>query len=163
MIQGTAETFCLHRKFFRKSKGERWTQVIVQFLLPQHSMRALDFLSRRYLQRFHPLAVASVLLKERDFHKYAGAYYRDLLFPVPFHVADHEAARQALKYRDEILLPEVKIFLKGQGIDLAAELAPCADIEEEAKSYCPRCRAAYIIDNGICDDCGEKPAIPVPH
>ena len=163
MIQGTAETFCLHRKFFRKSRGERWTQMIVQFLLPQHNMRALDFLSRRYLQRFHPLAVASVLLKERDFQEYAGGYYRDLLHPVPFHDADHEAARQAMKYRDEILLPEMEVFLRAQGIDLAAEVAPCADIEEEAKSYCPRCRSAFIIDHAICNECGEKPTIPVPN
>ena len=161
MINGTAETFCLHRKFFPKARGERWQHMFIQSMLPQHGMRALDFVSRRFLDRFHPLAVASVLLDRRKFEAYAAAYYRDLCSPLEFHDAEHEAAKQALAYRDAVLLPEIESFLKSQDLKIADLLAPRADMEEDAKCYCPRCLASYIIEDAVCDDCGEKRAIDV--
>lgn len=161
MVNVAAETFSLHRKLYPKARGERWQHLFLQLLLPQYGMRGLDFVSRRFLDRFHPLAVASVLLTREKFRAFASGYYRDLRSPVPFHEATHAAAKQALAYRDEILTPEIEQFLKSQDFTAEELLAPRSDMETEAKSYCPRCLASYIIENGVCDDCGEKRAVLV--
>jgi hypothetical protein len=158
MIQVTIEAFRLHRRRYPTARSERWIHVCIQLFVPQFAMRALDPVARHFLWRFHPLAVAAALLDRKDFEAFAGGYYRDLRNPLPFHIGSEAAATAATFFLNDHLRPNVEDFLRREGLDLETLTGPPESREDEARGYCPRCRAQFIIDGGICDPCSGMAA-----
>ncbi len=162
MVFVAGEAFALHRKFYPRLRGERWQHFFIQLFVPQHAMRAVDSLSRHFLQRFHPLAVARVLLDEERFEDFAGSVVRDLRNPLPFHAVDpHPSHDLAIAFKDRFVRPAVEEFVVSEGIPIEHLTGAPEHPEEDAVAYCPRCMGTYILKDASCRDCGDMKTVPV--
>jgi len=108
-------------------------------LSPFAAIRANDSLAANLLTGFHPVAVARRTLSEKEFLEFAGLELRKM------------------KYlsSDEALLQFLVEFLTLEQVDLGALLAPPVLESRLSQSFCPVCQTQYVIDTGVCQDCGK--------
>src|SRR5690606_5276847 len=141
-----------HRKLYGVAeRRDRWKAMAMLLLNPLMAIRAHDFLSRDLLMRYHPLAVARVLLDAKSFEGFARDFLRDLRYPLQPIVLQANATGGEIEreYRSW-LLARVKRFVSDQKIDVARLEAPDPPEDSSSQSYCPRCQTQYTMPSGAC-------------
>jgi hypothetical protein len=138
-----------HVILFGASRAGLLSNLIMMLFSPPLAIRSVDFLSKNLLYRYHPLAVASVLLDGDDFRTLSHRFIRELRFP-KFQVREAEADRIIGWYNDTVF----QVISKRFG-DLKTEDAYKPPVREDDSivAYCPRCHCQYT-RNGTCSDCG---------
>jgi len=115
-------------------------------LSPFAAIRAIDHLVGDLLEDFHPVAVAFVLLSEKDFLKFA----------------EQELRRTKFITRDVVLEKSIKRFLSAQKFDPQSLLRPPQPEDGCSRTFCPACLTQYVIEEGTCSDCGGVLLEPLP-
>jgi hypothetical protein len=160
----SATAFCFfraHRALYPDAEDERFTQTLTILLAPTTAMRAHDALSRPLMEGFHPLAIASVLLPEKDFRDFARRVLLDLRQPaLPPCPNDNQAARETELQARSALRSAAEEFLKKAGVGPGDLCGPPAPADESCRAYCPRCDAQFITVEGKCADCGGLDRVP---
>jgi hypothetical protein len=134
-----------HRSLYPGQKEGRWQQVMVLALAPFSAIRANDILLRDLFCQFHPLAVANVLLSQKEFRAEAERTFRKTLFRIDADAASSDAAmRRALES-----------FLPKAGMPREELLRPPHRESQSCQTYCPLCLAQFVLAEGQCPDCGE--------
>lgn len=147
-----------HREKYPALKDERWQHTLLVALVPQHAIRAPGLLARRWLEAFHPLAVATAVLDREAFLAQAGEAWRKVVFPLPpaFPVASGPPAEATAA--DETAREALRTFLLANDVAPASLLAPPVPADE-ARAYCPRCHAQFNDLAARCPDCGGLPVV----
>ncbi|MBI3882198.1 MAG: hypothetical protein HY301_19325, partial [Verrucomicrobia bacterium] len=152
-----------HRRLFPDAGDERFRLAIIFALAPAATIRAGDALARPLLENFHPLAVAKVLLDEKDFAAAARRGWRDVNFPLlptcPIAGADASATEEWFRRAQQSPL---ETFLGATKLPAATwQAAPAASDPAHAK-FCPRCEAQFTATAAACDACGGRALEPLP-
>lgn len=117
---------------------------------PLAALRARDVVARDALALFHPLAAARALLDAERFEAFARKALAEARFPVPTTVPPTEESWRVL------LAEEIERFLKHEGLDPLALLAPPRREGPQSLAYCERCRSQYTLREGTCHACGGR-------
>lgn len=161
LTSATAFFFCrAHRALYPQAGDERFTHTLTILLAPTTAMRAHDALSRPLLEDFHPLALAKVLLPEKDFREFAQRLLRDLRQPAwPLCPNESPGAREVEAQARRAWQSVVEQFLKENGIEPDTLCQPPAPSDDTCRSYCPRCQAQFTTIARTCADCGGLPLV----
>jgi hypothetical protein len=152
--------FRAHRALYPKAGDERFTHTLTILLAPTTAMRAHDALSRPLLENFHPLALAKVLLPEKDFREFAQRLLRDLRHPAwPLCPNENPGAREVEAQARRALQSVAEQFLKENGVGLDALCQPPIPTDDACRAYCPRCHAQFTSTEATCTDCGGLPLV----
>lgn len=148
----------LHRNWFPEQKDERFSHTLITALAPASGARALDQLSRPWLEKFHPLAAAKVFLADEEFQSFARRALLDLRHPaLPVNpTTDAGAVSAELFMRGEILRA-VEKFLRRHGLDAEKLCAAPELADDSCRAYCPRCHEQFAAKDAVCADCGGMP------
>jgi len=142
---------------------ERFTHWFMICFSPATAVRAHDALSRPLLERFHPLAVAKELLDGEKFKRFGAEVLVELRHPrLPLCPTTDAEPLAAEKQSREALLEMVEKFLKTNGLDIDELTRSPAPSDESCRTYCPRCRAQFTLEQGICADCGGIALLALP-
>jgi hypothetical protein len=128
-----------HRRLYPTERRETLPHMIGIALSPFAAIRANDSLAANLLTGFHPVAVARCALPEKDFLEFAGLEFRKMKY-----ISSDESALQFLTE-----------FLAMELVDLSALLARPVLDSKMSRSFCPVCLAQYVIETGVCQDCGK--------
>ncbi len=136
-----------HRRLHRGDLGKRIQGFITMALFPPAGIFAADRIAAETVDDIHPLAATLVLCPEAEARRIAGRYLRQWRYPLkgddPGRAAEYLEAATAL--------------LDSQGWNPEEIAGPPLPDDLESLSYCPRCHAQFMIDEGMCPDC---PGIP---
>ena len=144
-----------HRKFYPDAKEERFTHTLTTALAAATSIRAADIASRPLLERFHPLAVAKVLLDEETFRPLARRLLIDLRHPMlPTCPNQQSAAMSAEKFFRNSLMEITEAWLKENKVGVEELCCAPKPLDESCRAYCPRCEAQFTSTEHRCADCG---------
>ena len=144
-----------HRKFYPDAKDERFTHTLTTALAAATSIRACDIASRSLLERFHPLAVAKVLLNEETFRAFARKLVIDLRYPMlPTCPNPLPAAISTEKLFRNASLEIAEAWLKENRIGIAELCHAPQPLDNSCRAYCPRCEAQFTSAEHRCSDCG---------
>ncbi|HYT61766.1 MAG TPA: hypothetical protein VEL06_16430 [Haliangiales bacterium] len=150
-----------HQTLHSEADEERLKPFLTMLLAPPTAIRAPDLLARHLLERFHPLAIAKVLCSPENFESFARQVLLDLrhpLFPVcPTNDPDALAAEHWFRAAQEEAITKFLLRVDLKPDDLVAPPKPA---EPANQSYCPRCRAQFVLREGHCADCGGRPLEP---
>ncbi|GAC1664723.1 MAG: hypothetical protein NVS9B4_20280 [Candidatus Acidiferrum sp.] len=130
-----------YARLFPGTSEGRLQHTLTVALSPFAAIRANDALLTNLLSGFHPLAVARLILPESEFLEFAGAELRKANFDS----------------RDVVFFQFLAEFLVGQNVDVKLLLGPPLPESFRSLSYCPLCLTQYVIDTGVCRDCGNAP------
>lgn len=83
MLKISLEFFCLHRRLYPALRADRWQYFLISVFVPQFAMRANDALSKPWLSRSHPLAIAAAVASKERADAFIGRVLRDLAHPLP--------------------------------------------------------------------------------
>lgn len=147
-----------HLQLFPGRRFERWQQIVAMLFSPPLGIRSVDLLGRDVFAGLHPLTIARLLLVPDQFRTLAEFTLRDLHTPTlperELQSLPIEARAIESWFRSRILLPQIEMFLADSGYSRETLLAaPDAGNDSDSRSYCPRCRAEYTINNGECAEC----------
>lgn len=134
------------RRLYPQGKNDDLQHLLTIALSPFAAIRALDPLAADLLEDFHPVAVACALLPEKHFLQFAEKELRRIKFIT----------------HDAILERAITAFLSGQKFDPQSLLQPPAPADGRSRTYCPACLTQYVIEEGVCDDCGGAALLPLP-
>jgi hypothetical protein len=139
-----------HKALWPALSHERWASVAKIIFCPPGAIRAVGDLTANFPIACDPL-VLSALLPRDEREKFAGAYLRDLQFPIKHGL---EGAAQAVVewYRVE-LLKQAAAYAKTQTDLRLVALAAAPAFETGCRSYCPRCRSQFTTEAGECPGC----------
>lgn len=152
-----------HRALFPQAADERFTNFLIVLLSPATSIRALDLLSRRVVETFHPLAVARALCSGKEFETYACFIWRELCHPaLPLCPEPSLPARTTEEFWRKTLITEVERLLDSAGLEPDKLLPVPQPNDSSCIAYCPRCEAQYTALPGVCEDCGGLKLQPLP-
>ena len=150
-----------HQALYPGADEERFKPFLTMLLAPPTAIRAPDLLARHRLEHAHALAVARLLCRPRTFRTFARRLLLDLrypLFPVcPTNDPDAVAAEEWFRAAQQKAIEQ---FLQRADLDPNELTAPPRPAEQANQSYCPRCRAQFVIRDGTCADCGGRPLQP---
>jgi hypothetical protein len=161
MLAQTVTIACLFRRahgaLYPGGEEERFTPFLTMLLAPPTAIRAPDLLGRHLLERFHPLAVARVLCPPPVFKGFAREWLLDLCYPLlPVCPTNDPAALAAEQWFRAAQREAVERFVRQADLDPDALTAPPEPAEPTNRSYCPRCRAQFVMGEGRCEDCGGR-------
>lgn len=149
-----------HRHRYPAADDDRFTQTLILALAPATTIRALDYLSRAWLEQFHPLAVAQLLLPEQVFRGQARRWLLDLRHPAwPWCPNPNPQAVATEQYFRTKQLELTEAWLEEQGISVTELTRPAPCSSPECQSYCPRCETQFTTEAGTCADCGGIPLV----
>ncbi|NUN12496.1 MAG: hypothetical protein HUU55_02535 [Myxococcales bacterium] len=151
---GTGSFYIAHRKLWPTKKAERWTQVVLQLLVPIVTMRASELFARTALVGVHPLGIA--VLNDPKAHRppnqprFIHHVVRDLLATRGVDTVINDTTSdpfyQAWKTR-------VFDLVGTDGMDLSTR-QPFPEAESPTMTrYCPRCDAQFPATATLCSDC----------
>ena len=143
LVVSTLLVLWLYRRAYRRlyplDRGETLSHMIGIALSPFAAIRANDPLAANLFTGFHPVAVARSTLPEKEFLEFAGFELRKMKYLSP----------------DDAGLRSFTEFLAREKVDIGILLAPPALESKRSRSFCPVCLAQYVIDTGVCQDCGN--------
>jgi hypothetical protein len=148
---------------FPGQTDERFVPFLTMLLAPPTAIRAHDLLGRHLLESFHPLAVAQVLCRPAEFERLATRALLDLHYPLQLEAwkaAPRVAA--ALDWFRQVLQQGSEKLLHRAGLEPSKLLQPPARTERANQTFCPRCRAQFIVAQGTCEECGGRSLQPLP-
>jgi hypothetical protein len=147
---------------FPNGNGRRGEKAAMMVLNPLAAIRAHDELSRDVLAEFHPLAAAHVLCSADDYRQLARAMLVDLRHPLQPVFPDAQGpARDTGEWFRRAQLEAVSNFVESTGLDPAELLAPDPQLDATCRTYCPRCRCQFVLDEGCCLNCGGIALLPL--
>lgn len=143
-----------HSTLYPESADERIFHTLHLLIYPIAAIRARDLLSTRLLDGFHPIAVAKVLLPEREFETASIQMVREWMYP-SVNPSDGETldGRECQTWFDESVRKSLFEWMRKSGTDITNILKDPDPENDRSTSYCPRCLAQYVIRTGICGDC----------
>lgn len=115
-------------------------------LSPLAAVRAADSLAPRLLEDFHPIPAAYSVLDKTEFIKFAEKGLRKIKF---------------IRH-DFVLEKHVSTFLAKHGFDSESLLKPPVPDSLKSRAFCPACLTQFVIDEGVCLECGDVPLHPLP-
>lgn len=133
------------RRLYPKSQNADLQSLFTIGLSPFAAIRAIDHLVGDVLEDFHPVAVAFVLLPEKEFLKFA----------------EKELRRAKFIAHDPVSEKSIACFLSAQKFDPQLLLQPPTPEDDRSRTYCPACLTQYVIEEGTCRDCGGVPLEPL--
>lgn len=137
-----------HRRLIDKGTEDLFSVMISILLFPPATIRACDRLSLSLLKGFHPLLLAHRFSIPKQFRRFAGAYLRNVKYPL------HEASTPEEDRQEAVtVLKAVEKFLQKHDMSLEEFLDPGSPLNEESMAYCPRCLEEYLRSDGTCSDC----------
>jgi len=148
-LLATLDFACAHRGLYPGLKRRR--HVAIMALSPLGALRARDVVARDALTLFHPLAAARALLDAARFEEFAKKALAEARFPAP--AASPRAGEESWR---ALLAEEIERFLRREGVDPRALLAPPPREGPESLAYCERCRSQYTLREGTCHACGGR-------
>lgn len=133
----------LYRRAFRLlypcRRGKDLSQLVGIALSPFAAIRANDSVIVDLFSGFHPVAVASRIFSDKEFREFAGEALRKVK-----HLSS-----------DPILLGFLERFLAKQDVDVESLLVPPEPESQLVHTFCPVCLTQYVIETGVCHDCGR--------
>ncbi len=138
-----------HRALHPEQRRRR--HVLIMALSPLAALRARDVVAREALALFHPLAAARALLDEARFAAFARKALAEARFPL--RAAEPRPTEESWR---ALFADEIERFLRHEGFDPDALLAPPPREGPESLAYCERCRAQYTLREGTCHACGGR-------
>ncbi len=161
LVQTTAAAilyYRAHKALMPEAAEERFSWLLTMLLAAPTAMRAHDLLARRALETFHPLAVGKVLLNEEAFRRLAREVLRDQRYPIePACPSTAPEARAIAQWSGAAWQEALDGFLLRCQMPPAELLAPPAPQEPCHRAFCPRCRAQFVVEAGVCAECGGRP------
>lgn len=144
-----------HRELYPQAGEERFAGWLTMLLFAPAAVRAYDQLTLPLLYRFHPLAAAISLGREREARAYAAFLLREIKHP-PVRPAESEGDLRngiAEWHRAE-MVKRLERCCEQAGWNVADLLRAPARVDPDSKTYCPRCLSEFVISEGGCADCG---------
>ena len=121
------------------------------------AIRAWDALSLPLLEGYHPLAVARELAGPALFRELAERTLRDLHTPLlPACASADPLAVETERWFRAVMTETAESFVARAGLKPEELLAAPAPREAVNRTYCPRCAAQFMIERGVCRDCGGR-------
>ena len=147
-----------HRQLMPFAVEERWRSLAIMILTPTAAIRACDRLSRCLLAAYHPLAVAMVLCPEQELRAFGRRVLLDVKHPLqPVCPEDAGPGRSIEASFRAALAAALDALVVRAGYDPAVWTEPPRAEDPSSLSYCPRCDAEYILEEGLCHRCGGVP------
>jgi hypothetical protein len=159
---GTAWIFNrLHRGWFPDQADDRFAQTLIVALAPASGARTVDHLSRIFMESFHPLAVAAVLLNELEFRNFARRVMLDLRHPAnPLDLSADGCAVEAGRFTREEIRKAADNLLRRRGLAPETLGAPPQPADDSCRAFCPRCETQFASTAAVCADCGGLAVVP---
>ena len=153
----------IHKALYPAAEDERFTHSFTILLCPATTIRAQDVLSRPLFEAFHPLALAKVFCREREFRAFARDVVREIRFPgLPVCPQAEPAAPAVERQARGALQRAAEGFLKQCGLDPEELAQPPLPTDETCRAYCPRCLAQFTATADTCADCGGLALVTFP-
>ena len=134
------------RALYSSRQGQNLPHLIGIALSPFAAIRANDSLVADLLNGYHPVAVAFRIFPEKEFREFA----------------ERELRKAKYLLSDQLVLELLSEFLRKQKLDVDSLLSPPLPESPRARSFCPVCLTQYVIEAGICPDCGQIALQPLP-
>lgn len=176
-----------HRDLYPQADDERFSPFCTMLLAAPSAIRAGEVLALPLLESFHPLAVATELGAQRDpsalerafrwfhplavprelappalTHLLAGRTLRDLRYPLlPDGPIRDPAALACQEWFRSTFGEVVEEFVRRNGFDPEELLRAPRPREPVNRTYCPRCYAQFMLEQGTCPDCGGRELAPL--
>ena len=138
-----------HRRLSPSLRADRRKRVAMMCFSPAGAMRSAESVGRNALSGYHPLAVAAVLCPQSRLEPFATRTLLELKHPVS-NLSTTPGNGDSFRSQ---LLARLESVLRTGGIDPLALVRPPVS-DPDARSYCPRCRAQYVLAEGHCEACG---------
>ena len=132
-----------HRRLHPEDLGKRIQGIITMMFFPPAGIFAADRLAAGTVDDVHPLTAVLVLCPEAEARRIAGQYMRQWRYPL-----EDDDPDRAAEY-----LEAATTLLDSQGWNPGEISGPPRPDDPESVSYCPRCHAQFLIDDGTCPDC----------
>ncbi len=140
----------VHQRLWPEARAERRKSLWKMVLCPISAVRAVDEICIGAMEGFDPTAVASVLCPPERASDFLARVQRKLQHRSGNDGSDSTAAR--------LLAWHAGRMLEAMS-ELSAALPPVShsgpEADAGARSYCPRCLCQFVIENGVCPDCGD--------
>lgn len=143
---------------FARADWPPMSRQVSLLLSPVSAIRAQDLVAQHLLIDFDPLAVAAVLLRPERFAERVREELAELLYGAP---ASGEAEEETRVWFRERRRRAVRRLAKEQGVDPEALFQPPPREDEGCQTFCPRCRAQYLLPEGVCASCHEIRLLPL--
>jgi len=137
-----------HLRLYPKKTSGDIQHLLTIALSPLAGIRAIDSIASDLLEDFHPVAIACALLPESDFPQFA----------------QRELRRAKFLTGDAIQERFLTDFLVTQNLDPRLLLSPPHPEDVRSRTYCPLCLTQYVLEEGVCHDCGGvrlQPLTPI--
>ena len=159
-----AQTFTIGWQFWRahgalypSGSEERFAPFLTMLLAPPTAIRAYDLLARRLVESFHPLALTEAFCGGTAFQQLARRVLLDLRFPMlPSAPSSEPAIVQTEEWFRGVFLEECERAAERAGLKPSELIRPPVQSEKASRSYCPRCGAQFVVQGGVCVDCGGR-------
>ena len=150
-----------HATLYPGADEERFKPFLTMMLAPPAAIRAADILARHLVENAHPLAVARALSSPETFRRLSRQVLIDLRHPLlpVCPTRDALAAETEEQFRT-MMHAAVSAFVRKSGLNPDELTAAPQPAESGNQSYCPRCGAQFLMIEGVCRDCGDRPLEP---
>jgi hypothetical protein len=149
------EYYRLYRALFPQVSKKRIFKDLIKAVYFPALMRAHDKLSRAFIHLSHPLPIAKALCLEKEFLDFTKKMVLDMHYPLlPICPTEDLKKIETEKWFRSKLIYVTKMALQKWNVDIDSLMAPPKIENESCRSYCPRCNCQYMIEKGVCIDCG---------
>jgi hypothetical protein len=129
------------KKMYPGQMESRWQHALTFALSPLSAIRANDVLLRDLLCAFHPLAVARVIMNEKEFQIEAERELRQSIY-----------LRRSAGAAEGMQLA-LEAFIRDAGLNPDELLKAPLPQSPNSCAYCPLCLSQFVINEGECPDC----------
>ncbi len=144
------EFYRLHKLWYPSDREDRVNTLIKMILCPPSAVSANDKLTLKLVSFYDPLCLGLYFLSKEYFSNFAQRLILDLKYPIKLELSDDISLAINLWHRKN--LNEIyNIFLEENFKDTIKFIPNRLD--NENKTYCPRCLCQFNLENGECPDC----------
>jgi hypothetical protein len=143
---------------FERAQWPSTSRQVGVLLSPISAIRAPDLVAQHLLADSDPLAVAAALLGREAFAERVREELAELVYGV---TAPGEAEDETRSWYGERRRRAVLRLAKEQGLDPEALFQPPPREDEGCYTFCPRCRAQYMLTEGVCASCQSIRLLPL--
>jgi len=146
-----------HTRLYPDADDERFTAWLTMLLFAPSAIRAHDGITLPALHRFHPLAAAMATLNEGDARNYAAFLLRESRFAPPNQGSDDNLRDRIARWHRMESVRGLEECCESAGWKIEELLGDPEKSDPESRTYCPRCTAEFVLEEGVCSDCGDVP------
>jgi hypothetical protein len=130
-------------------------------LYPPAAIRACDALSRPQFERFHPLALASVVCPAPRLRAYAQKTLLDFRYPAgPLATEGRPELAAVEQFTRATVLAAAEALLRRNGMEPEDITRAPEPADRTSLAFCPRCHSQFTRVDATCADCGNLPLTP---